>query len=92
MRRKRIPDVEIGNDGLPTKESLERLGKFLSERYGRDSAVELTYWQDADHKKIIDYAEKIKNDPNRDDYSILFNNCKTFAQEAIVEAGGGYTP
>ncbi|MFC2140047.1 RHS repeat-associated core domain-containing protein [Bacteroidota bacterium] len=81
--RRPIPDLEMACDGKPTEESLDNLYKFISKHYGRNSDVSATYYSNADHQRVISYAESIKNNPNREAYSILWNNCYTFAYNAI---------
>lgn len=86
VRRRWVPNVEIGDDGRPTPESLEDLYDFMSTNYGKDSEVSATYYSDANYKKIVDYARRVMNDPKRQRYSLLRNNCFSFAADAI-EAG-----
>jgi RHS repeat-associated protein len=83
VRRQRVPDLKIGSDGKPTQESLNNLYDFLSKNYGKNSPVSPNYYPDADHNKINEFMENLKNDPNRKDYNLLNNNCKTVARDAI---------
>lgn len=39
VRRRPVPDLSMGKDGQPTKESLVALYKFTSEKYGHGSTV-----------------------------------------------------
>ncbi len=89
VRRRTIPDVEIGCDGKPTPESLENLYGYLSEHYGKGAHVSANYTALADYQKIIDFAEDRMNDPNRSPYSwnpLCPNHCKSFAMEALNAA------
>jgi uncharacterized protein RhaS with RHS repeats len=92
VRRQPIPDleIEIGPDGKPTgkptKESLTKLYDFISKEYGKGYPVWASYYSDADYQKVVDYAERIKNDPKRKPYSVPGNTCYTFSSSAI-EAG-----
>jgi hypothetical protein len=86
VMRRNIPDLKIGEDGLPTKDSLKNLYDYISKKYGKEYPVLAFYHPGADYQKVVAYAEKIKNDPNREPYSIPFNTCYTFAEKA-AEAG-----
>ena len=71
-------------NGSPTAESLAKLYKALeSQNFGKGAEVVATYYSDADAKKINKFAQKRMNDPKRDPYSVLMNNCKDFANDAI---------
>jgi hypothetical protein len=41
------------------------------------------YNKQADSDKINRFAEEMKNNPNREKYNLLNNNCKTFAKRAV---------
>ena len=81
-----IPDLVMGEDGRPTADSMKNLTNFLSKNIGKGSSVSYRYFDDADHRKVIDYAERMMRDRNRDPYSVWTNNCKTFANDAIQQA------
>jgi RHS repeat-associated protein len=83
VRRRTVPDVQIGPDGRPTPQSLQRLYDYISEHYGRNSPVDATYYDDADAQRVVDFAERRRRDRNREPYGLLGNNCFTFAREAI---------
>jgi hypothetical protein len=76
----------MGEDGRATPESLKKLYTYISTHYGKGSPVDASYHEDADAAKVNAFAEARKNNPDRKPYSLLTNNCKTFAAEAI-EAG-----
>lgn len=76
----------MGKDGKPTQKSLDNLYDYVSKHYGHGKSVHAEYYDDADYQQVVDFAEKRKNDPNREDYNILTNSCTTFAHEA-VDAG-----
>jgi RHS repeat-associated protein len=87
VKRRSVPDLEIGQDGQPTQESLEKLKKYLSDKYGKKTPTKLKC-EDIDEKKVYDYAEEYKNNPKRPDYSwnpIKPNHCRSFAKDAITE-------
>jgi len=88
VRRRPIPDVDIEPDGRPTEASLQRLYDYISQNYGQGRPVRAQYYDDADFQRVVEFATGRMNDPNRDPYGILTNNCYTFAREA-VEAGRG---
>ncbi len=86
VMQRSIPNVTIGKDGAPTPESLSKLYDFLSKNFGKGSSISPTYFDDADYSKVNDYATTLKNDPNRPEYDLFTNNCKTFAK-AAAQAG-----
>jgi len=88
VMRRSVPNLEIGCDGRPTKESLQALYDYISQHYGKGRPVDANYYQDADYQSVVDYAEQVMNDPQRPAYSIWSNNCYTFSQ-AAVNAGLG---
>jgi hypothetical protein len=86
VERRTVLDLVMGKDGKPTEASLKNLYDFVSKNYGQGRPVSATYDATADAKKVNAFAEQRRNDPKRDPYNLLTNNCKTFAKEA-VEAG-----
>jgi RHS repeat-associated protein len=84
-RNEWVPNL-VMKDGEPTEESLKNLYKYISKQYGQNKPVDATYYKDADFQKTGDFATDRINDKDRKPYSIINNNCKTFATEA-VEAG-----
>jgi RHS repeat-associated protein len=85
-RQEPVPNVQIGDDGLPTQASLANLLNFVSKHYGHGGPVDAQYYQDADYQKIVDFARNRIRDKNRDAYSwnpLHMNTCKTFAHDAI---------
>ncbi len=85
VQNKEVPNL-VMKDGKPTEESLKKLYNFISKSYGQNKPVDASYYEDADFQKTVDFAIDRMNDKNRKPYSLLNNNCKTFATEA-VEAG-----
>jgi hypothetical protein len=86
VRQKHIPNVQIGPDGNPTPASLANLYAYLSKNLGEGSHVSVKYYGAADYDKIVAFARKRMNDPNRAPYSWVpwrTNDCKTFAHDAI---------
>jgi RHS repeat-associated protein len=86
VKRRVVPDLVMGDDGLPTQESLNNLLTYISAHYGHDTSVDATYYPDADYKQIVDFALERMRDPHRAPYSwnpLHRNTCKTFAQDAI---------
>ena len=86
VRRRTVPDLVMGKDGKPTQASLDNLYSYMSKNYGHGTEVEATYDAEADADKVNAFAEQRMNDPKRKKYSLVRNNCTTFANEA-VEAG-----
>lgn len=86
MRTKNISNVKIGNDGEPTKESLNTVLGEISERAGQGGRIEGAYIKSNKFKEMRSYAESKKienNNSNRRKYSLLNNNCGTFAVDII---------
>jgi hypothetical protein len=86
VRRRRMPNLEIGKDGQPTPESMKVLQEALSRRAGEGTRAELTCERNIDEKKMYDYAEKLIRDANRPPYSWkpwASNTCRDFARRAL---------
>jgi len=81
VQNPKIPNLVIGPDGRPTEKSLQSLYDWLSKNLGKGSQVTGDYDPGADYQKVIDYAERLKNNPNRAPYS-WYNNCFSFSYEA----------
>jgi len=60
VRGEKIPKVSIGEDGLPTEDSLNHLYDFLSHNFGHDVHVTGTYYPNSDYKGTINFAEQFK--------------------------------
>ena len=86
VRRVFMPDLEIGKDGHPTPESLERLREALSERAGKNTEVELSCDADADENEVYDYINDFANNANRPPYRwnpFNPNHCRSVARDAF---------
>ncbi len=83
----KIPDVKIGKDGLPTKDSLDNLYDYLSKNFGKGSKISATYYPNSDFQGTIDYAEKFRK--SHPDYDLFKNNCKTFGKDAATACDEG---
>ncbi len=86
VRRVFVPDLEIGEDGQPTPESLQKLIEALSERAGKNTEVELSCDADADENKVYDYIEGLANDADRPPYRwnpFNPNHCRSVARDAF---------
>jgi hypothetical protein len=82
VRRQVVPNVVIGGDGRPTQQSLDALYAFISKNYGENSGVTATYHRETNYKDAIKYARDFaKTHPC---YSLISNNCKTFAHDAAT--------
>ena len=83
-----IPNVVIGKDGKPTLKSLNRVLKQLSDISGDHGDIEGAYIISDKFKEMNDYAKnkmKENDDPKRKKYSIINNNCATFAEDVITQ-------
>jgi len=86
VRTQTIPDVEIGKDGKPTYESLQKTLSTISEKAGQGGRIEGAYIQSDNFESMNNYAkqrlEENSND-NRTPYSLIGNNCGTFAKDVL---------
>ncbi len=89
VKRRYISDLEIGPDGKPTEKSWDKLKKDL-KKVGKGHDPSLICYDDADARKINEYAERVQSDPDRKPYEWNpfrgANTCLTFARDAL-EAG-----
>jgi len=86
VRKITIPNVEIGENGKPTIESLNKVLSVISEKSGHNGRIEGVYIESEKFKEMNDFAlKKLKEnkDPNRKTYSILSNNCGTFCVDVL---------
>lgn len=85
VRNRGIPNVVIGENGLPTEDSLISVLESISRQAGQEGAVVGRYHRGADDfEAMINYAEGRMADnrnPDREPYHTLYNNCLSFAQE-----------
>jgi len=85
VKRRTVPDLEMGPDGKPTPESWRKLIEALN-KIGHGTEAKTSCDDKADADKINDFAERRMNDPNRAPYSwnpFNFNTCTTFANDAM---------
>jgi hypothetical protein len=82
-----IPNVVIGDNGLPTPASLQHLYEYLSQNFGKDVKITPIYYPDSDYEGTIEYAEKFKN--QHPPYDLWGNNCKTFGRAAATACTEG---
>jgi RHS repeat-associated protein len=90
------PSVTIGQNGLPTRESLKELLKAISTRAGQGGSVEGAYFrttkaEDAAMKAYLEYRSSLNSDANRFPYDSLFHSCQTFCVQTLF-AGGQLSP
>ncbi|WP_176129631.1 RHS repeat domain-containing protein, partial [Burkholderia cepacia] len=86
VRRIGVPNLSIGEGGLPTEESLSKIKDALSKKAGKNTRVELKCDAGADDKKVAAYANSIAGDSKRKEYSWKpwsANHCRTFAADAL---------
>lgn len=83
VRKVDVPDAKIGKGGQPTKESMQKIYSYLSKNVGHGAKVSADYRPDADAKKTENFANGVANNPNRDSYSVITNNCYDFKDEAL---------
>lgn len=88
VKRRTVPDLEVGENGKITPESWKKLMDYLDKNVGKDKADKVTRqcYADSDYQKVIDYAEELMRNANRKPYSWFpgrKNTCKTFAEDAV---------
>ena len=80
--RRTVPNVVIQN-GEPTEASLEKLYSYASTHWGKGNYPFTMYYDSASYKDTVAYAEQVKGNPDRPDYMLYFNDCMSFANDAI---------
>lgn len=88
VRNVTIPNVKIGEDGKPTEESLNNVLKIISEKAGHNGPIEGAYVESEEFESMNNYAieQMSQNDnPDREKYSTLKNNCSTFAEDVLKQ-------
>ena len=88
VRNIKIPNVDIGEDGKPTKESLDIVFGAISHLVGHDGPIEGAYVVSDEFKTMDDYAQALllENDNSeRERYNIIRNNCSTFAEDVLMQ-------
>lgn len=95
VRRRRVPDIRLGRDGLPTETSLQRTLQSISLQAGHRGRIQATRIEVPGQFRTMHlYAQRRQrenSDSSRTPYSILNNNCMTFAQQ-VAEAAGVSLP
>ncbi|KAA5607280.1 hypothetical protein F1188_00475 [Roseospira marina] len=90
VRNVRIPNVKMGDNGYPTRESLANVLREISHKSGHNGRISAGYIAaPGGFLKMRDFAEQRKRantQPSRTPYSITGNNCLTFAIE-VAAAG-----
>jgi len=84
VRSLAVSNVEIGKDGKPTTESLNKVMGQISKKSGEGGKIEGAYIKSDDFKDMNDYAKgkmTENSNPNREEYSLTSNNCGTFAAD-----------
>lgn len=85
VRNYSVPNVVLDDDGRPTTESLNKVLGFISEKSGK-GAVSGAYIESDDFDAMNNYAKDLLNqsdDPDREPYNILNNNCGTFGCDVL---------
>lgn len=83
-----VSNVKIDKSGKPTLESLNKVMKQISDKAGHGGRIEGAYIESDKFKEMNDYAQskmKENNNPNREKYSLMNNNCGTFANDVVKQ-------
>lgn len=81
-----ISNVVLGKDGKPTVESLNKVLGQISEKSGQGGKIDGAYVISDQFDEMNKYAkdkQSENSDPKRTPYSLLGNNCGTFAADCI---------
>lgn len=94
-----IKDVQIGNDGRPTAESMNTVFKKITEMsgttHGKTYEMSGAYFESDKFDEMNDYAKsklKENSNPDREKYSTLSNNCGDFATDVLKQDKDITTP
>ena len=88
VRSYKVSNVVIGKDGKPTNNSLNKVLKQISDNSGNHGDIEGAYILSNEFQEMNDYANSRmleNNNPDREAYSFLNNNCATFAEDVITQ-------
>ena len=88
VRNREVPNVEIGKDGFPTTESLNNVLYAISAASGHGGRIEGAYVKSDQFEKMNNFAQSMmseSNNPDRDPYNLLNNNCSTFAEDVLKQ-------
>ena len=88
VRNITVPNVVIGENGMPTEESLNASLKVISEKSGHGGRIEGAYVKSDEFHKMNNYAQSImdeKDNVNRETYDLLNKNCSTFAEDVLKQ-------
>ncbi|MEJ0105420.1 MAG: hypothetical protein WDO19_23940 [Bacteroidota bacterium] len=83
-----VSNVEIGKDGKPTVESLNKVLGQLSKKAGHKGRIRGAYIVSDQYNAMKSYADgKLaeNKDPDRKEYGLNSNNCGTFARDVIAQ-------
>ena len=89
-KKVRVDDVVIGKDGKPTLESLNKVLGQISKRSGQGGRIDGAYIVSDEFDAMNDFAKsklEENNDADRETYSLLNNNCGTFAADCVNQDG-----
>lgn len=78
----------MGEDGKPTKESLDIVFNVISHTAGHDGRIEGAYVESNEFEVMNDYAQSLmaeNENRGREKYNIMSNNCSTFAEEVLKQ-------
>ena len=88
VRNIKVPNVVIGEDGRPEKESLDKVFGAISQIAGDGGKIEGAYVESNEFEALNDYAQSLMTEnenPEREPYNIMNNNCSTFAEDVLKQ-------
>lgn len=87
VRKTELGKVTIDKEGKLDENSISDKLKQVSEERGKGSQIEGAYIESDKFKEMKEYAEnqydQTNNENSEDEYSLLTNNCSTFASDVI---------
>ncbi len=94
VRNVKVPDVIMGENGMPTTESLNNVLSDISEKAGLNGKIEGAYIKSDKFDEMNNYAQGKLNEStvgkkgynkDRESYSLTGNNCATFAADVLQQ-------
>lgn len=94
VRNVKVPDVVMGENGMPTTESLDKVLGFISEKSGQEGDIKGAYIKSDKFTEMNDYTQgklnestvgKKEYNKDREPYSLTGNNCATFASDVLKQ-------
>lgn len=83
VREIETSNLEFGEDGLPTAESLQGLLEELTEASSGGNALVGAYFETDKVGDMQAFVQDLRTNDNREPYSVLSNNCGSFCVNVL---------